>query len=489
MRLRFSKEIRRVMILSLSLPLFIQPAFAQEALNPQPGISEAPLPAKTEHASSKVTEAPSLTLAEVMGEARDRNPEIAVARKKWEEEKAKIWAVKTWPDPQIGVEYWGKNETWYDVSQMVPFPGKLTLKGKAQAHEAKRQLELYQAKEKEILQKVKAAYYGYFLAWRQIEIFEDSVNYLKHFARVAESRYSVNRATQAEVLKAQVEYSKSLNLLVTLGQEKETMQAELNALLDQGPNEPLARPLEPPLPSAELDYASLEEVAMENRPEVHAARHHVDHMKADLWATRADWLPDTMVQYSRRTFDAGEMQDDNIVMVKFNVPVLWFWRQGSLVKAAKKAKEGAEAELRSMETMTRAEVKSFLVKVQTARRLVDLYRTTVIPQSETALKVSLTGYEAGTVGFLDLVDSERSWLEFQMEYYQYLAQYWTYLASLERLIGKDLFPSESMPQARKADMKQAEDRPSRKEDSDHKTTKEGAKKGIWNKMFGWMNRR
>jgi len=392
-----------------------------------------------EQATLKQTEVNlnQLTLESVLKEGIEKNPEILVAMKKWEEEKAKIWS-NTLPDPEIGVERWGTNETWYDISQTIPFPGKMSLKRKAQSHEAKRQWELYDAKQKEILQKIKAAYYSYFLANRQIEIFQESVDFLEHFSKVAENKYAAKQTSQTDVLKAQVEYSKALNTLVTLSQEKETTQAELNALLDRKPNELLGIPIEPKLPSLDLNYDTLEKIALENRPEVHAARHHVDHMKTELRATQADYLPDTMLQYSRRSLKEGE--SDNIVMVKFNVPILWFWRQGSLVEAAKKAKEGAEAELRSMETMTRFDLKSMIAKVETSRRLVELYRTSVIPQSEASLNVASAGYEGGTSGFLDLIDSQRSWLEFQMEYYQNLAQYWSYLAVLERVIGKDLTP-------------------------------------------------
>lgn len=415
--------------------------YAQEAVSYQVPTSQSlPLGESIENLPFESAAEPPLVLEDVLDEARERNPEIAAARRKWEVEKALIWAVKSWPDPEVGVEFWGRNEKWYDVSQTIPFPGKLALKGKAQAHEAEREFELYQAKEKEILQKVKAAYYAYFLVRRQIEIFESSVDLLKNFARVAESKYSVNEVTQSDVLKAQVEYSKSLNALVTLKQEKESAQAELNALLDRRPHDALGKPAEPDLPPLELDYEGLERVALESRPELHAARHHVDHMKAELRSTKADFLPDTTVQYTRRVFD--DMKDDNVVMVKWNVPILWFWRQGSEVKAARKAKEVAEEELRLAETTTRLDVKTMLVKVQTARRLVELYKTSVIPQAEAALHAATKGYESGRVGFLDLIDSERSWLEFQMEYYGHLAQYWSYLAALERVLGRDLLPTE-----------------------------------------------
>lgn len=441
-------------LLSLLLCVFAGLSFAAETINPQlaPGKEAPPLAQNILKEVQAKDPEPALTLAEVLDEAERNNPEILAAKKNWEGEKAKVWS-NTMPDPQIGVEYWGKNETWYDVSQTVPFPGKMALKRKAQSHEAKRQWELYDAKQKEVQQKVKAAYYGYFLARRQIEIFEQSTSFLEHFSKVAENKYSAKQATQVDVLKAQVEYSKAFNTLVTLSQDKETAQAELNALLDRLPDEPLGKPVEPSLPSIDLNYADLEKLALENRPEVHAAHHHVDHMKAEQWAARSEFLPDAMLQYSRRTFSGeSEMKDDNIVMVKFNVPILWFWRQGSLVKAAKKAKEGADAELRSMETMTRYDLKSMLVKVQTARRLVELYKSSVIPQSEASLNVASAGYEGGTTGFLDLIDSERSWLEFQMEYYQYLAEYWSYLAALERIVGKDLTPVEKPLQKEEMNM-------------------------------------
>ncbi len=378
-----------------------------------------------------------VTLREVLEEADTKNPELTAASKRWEFEKAKIWSIGL-PDPELGVEYWGKHETWYDVSQTIPFPGKLGLKRKAQTHEAKREFEIYQAKRAEILEKVKAAFYRYYLTSRQADIFEESTRLLQHFSAVAESKYSVDEISAADVLKAQLEYAKTMNVLITLKQEKEASRSELAALLGRESGEFLGIPLEPVLPNQELTYEKLESIGLTERPEIHAAEHHVEHTKSELQAVRTDFLPDPTVQYTRRTFDGGEASDDNIVMVKFNVPELWFWRQGSLVHAAQKAKEEAEWELKSVNNMTRSDLKLILVRIQTEKRSLDLYRTTLIPQTDSVLQVSLAGYEAGTIGFLDLLDSERSWLALQAEYCESLAKYWTYVASLERLIGKDL---------------------------------------------------
>ena len=111
------------------------------------------------------------------------------------------------------------------------------------------------------------------------------------------------------------------------------------------------------------------------------------------------------------------------------------------MKAAKKEKEQAAAELRAETAATRLDVKSVGVKLDSARRRVELYRSSVLPQSEAALKVAAAGYEAGTAGFLDLLDSQRTWLQLQMEYYRALARYWSYLAAMERIVGRDLAPA------------------------------------------------
>ncbi len=425
-------------VLFLAL-LIIQTAlvFAQDA-----GGGASTLPIADDELLNIETAQTTFSLKDALEEARNQNPEILAAKKKWQAEKAAVVGVKSLPDPEIGLEYWGSDEKWYDVGQRIPFPGKLHLKEKPQDHQARRYQEIYYGRQNEILQRVKAAYYSYFLAVRQIEIFQESVNLLKRFSKVAENKYSVNRSTQSDVLKAQVEYFKSLNALVTLKQDKETAEAELNSLLNRKPFvTTFGKPLEPRLSPLDQNYDELIKTALERRPEVHAAQHHVEHEKTLVSSAWAELLPDTNFQYSRRTFSDGQ-KDDNIFIVKFSVPFAYLWKQGSFIKSSKLSLEEAKASLDSEENLTYYEVKSALVKAQTARRLVELYKTSVIPQAETSLKVSTTGYESGTTSFLDLLVSERTWLQFQMEYYQYLAQYWTYVAALERVVGEELVPFE-----------------------------------------------
>ncbi len=402
-------------------------------------------------ASAQSTPAPDFPLSQALQQARERNPEIQAARADWEAAQARVLPEKTWKAPQIGVEYWGFRgtglgsapEKWYDLAQDVPFPGKLRLKGAAATHEARRQEELYKGVEQDIVARVKSAYYRYLFTTRAKRTLDENVELMRQLAKAAESKYATGKSSQSDVLRAQVELMKTLGAELSLDQEKDSAQAKLNALMARGPEEPLGTPGEPSLAPLKLAYKDLEEAALSKRPEVLAAGHHTQHMKAALSASRADALPDFSLQYTRRTRDG--MPADSIAMIKMSLPFLYFWRQRAEVRAASAGLGHAEAMLRSEQDSARSDVKSIWTKVQAVGRLVELYRTSILPQAEQSVKVTLAAYQAGTVGFLDLLDSQRALLEFRLDCDQYVSQYGQNLAELERTLGTDLNSLTTLP--------------------------------------------
>jgi outer membrane protein TolC len=395
-----------------------------------------------------------LSLNDALKIARAQNPEIAAARDEWEMARAKIPAAKTWPDPEIGIEYWGfprsslnvtrANERWLDVAQTIPFPGKLTLKGNAAKHEARREEELYRSMERDVLTQVKEAYYALFYAEHASRIAGDNVDNMRRFANISNSKYGVGKASQSDVLRAQVELSRLQNMAITALQEEETARAKLNSLLDRHPETQIKAQETPPLKSIGYSYDDLEKMALENRPEVVAASHHVNHMQAEVAAMRADYLPDTTIQFTRRQVEGQE--SDNIAMFRFTLPFVWAWRQGALVRSTDFERQHAYAKLRSERTATRYELKASLVRVETARRQVDLYKTTVLPQSDQAVRVAERAYQSDRASFLDLLDSARASIEFQLDYYKSLADYGASLARLERVVGVDFLTGSEQPQ-------------------------------------------
>ena len=380
----------------------------------------------------------TLILSEVLETARQNNPEIAAARKKWQAGLARVPAEAGYERTTLTYEtMYFNRERAVGVSQDFPFPGKLTLRKNISLREASMAEQAMRSKEKEIIAKTKTAYAMLYLAHKAIDIYSQNTDLVRQFAKVAESKYSVGKASQVDVLKAQLELSRMQNMLVSFGQEKETAQAMLNILINQDPEQELGFPEEPKILSLKLDYRELSQAALANRPELLEMQHHVHHSKAILTAARFNYLPDFTAQFRRRYADNPEMNGSDEFMVGAKIP-LWFWTAKGAADAARLEAEMGKAEYQTIKNMTLWNIKDLLVKVQAAERLVNLYRTSVIPQAENALQVTLASYRSDRASFLDLIDIQRNLIQFRYEHYQHLADYGKMIAELEQVVGKPL---------------------------------------------------
>ncbi len=386
-----------------------------------------------------------LNLREVLDIAKRENPEIRAAWERWQASRARI-TQESYPEkPRFDLErmyaprssefFSDAEEKNWAITQEIPFPTKFVLRGNVAEKEASMLEATVEAKELEILSRVKTAYAMLFLSRHTIHIFEENADLMRRFSKITETKYAAGKAPQGAALKAQVELSKMLNTLVTLHQEEETNRAMLNTLLNRPPDSPLGIPEDPHPTAIMLRYDEVAELALRRRPDLKEAKFSLEKSESALSLSRSDYLPDIMLQYRQR--DVRGARDSQDVIIGFSFP-LWFQKQGAGVKEAEANLKMARAEYQTLKNMTLFDVKNLYVKVQTAFRLIELYRTSVLPQAEQALQVGDAGYQADKMTFIDLLDAVRSLLNFRMEYYQYLADYEQFLAELERVVGIDL---------------------------------------------------
>ncbi len=63
------------------------------------------------------------------------------------------------------------------------------------------------AKERELVTRLKQAYYDLFLAQKAVQIHHEQVELLRQFVEIANTKFRAGKGSQADVLKAQVELS------------------------------------------------------------------------------------------------------------------------------------------------------------------------------------------------------------------------------------------------------------------------------------------
>ena len=387
----------------------------------------------------------TITLAQVLDRVERENPEIAAARARWEAARKVATQAGTPDKPRLDIERMyapadrnvltGAAERNIAITQETPFPTTLYLRRKKADQEAQAAEQSYYAKVREMSAKAEQTYAMLFLARRSVDIFNENVDIMRRFSTVAESKYASGHSSQLDVLKAQTELTRMLNMALTADQERQTDEAMLDALLNRQADVPLGEPADPNPGILDLKLDQLEAQALSGRPELREAALQARRAGTDLALARSEFLPDLMLQYRYR--NDPTMGNSNDAILGLSIP-LWFWKPAAMVSQAKAEKAMAEADLQAMRVGTSADLKTAWVRAQTTKRLAEIYTTTLLPQAQEALKVAESGYQTGSTGFLDLLDAQRSLLNYRLEYYQDLAEYEQRLAELERVVGREL---------------------------------------------------
>lgn len=90
------------------------------------------------------------------------------------------------------------------------------------------------------------------------------------------------------------------------------------------------------------------------------------------------------------------------------------------------------------ETEVRWRVKERYTAAQTSWRLLQLYRDSVMPQTELATASALSSYEAGTADPAPVLMSLISRVQQEERYHEEMLNYFTAVIQLEEITGKDL---------------------------------------------------
>jgi len=388
-----------------------------------------------------------LILSGVIREALDGNPEIQAARQRWAAAAQRIPQARALDDPTVSVQWWNTPESFnlgqaantiISLSQKFPFPGKLTLKEEVASRSADITEQALHAKERDLIARVKQAYYDLFLAHKAIQIHHKQIDLLTQFLEIAMAKFRTGTGSQVDVLKAQVELSTLHQQLPVLEQRRETAQAKINTLQNKDPRTPVGLPEEPRVERFTKDLDELFQIAAEARPEVKAAGLAVQRNEHARALAHRQYYPDVTVAVQR--FQNFQARDGFGAIMGIDLPFA-FWTKPKYDAGVQEASAGvaaARADLQTQENLTRFQIRDVLAKVRASWEVGVLYRTTVLPQAEESLASARAGYRTGRTDFLNLIEADRALREFQLAYYSALVDWQLRVAELEQVVGRDL---------------------------------------------------
>src|SRR5262245_12874400 len=212
-----------------------------------------------------------VSVAEMVSEAMANNPDMAAVQKRYDAARQRPVQERSLPDPMLSAGYnasgnplpgagLGTEPTaniGFMLSQELPYPGKLALRGSIATREADAEFQQIEATRLNVIARVKQAYYRLAYAHTVRQVLLMNRELLDTLLSVSENRYTVGEAAQQDVIKAQTQLSILDLQLERVRQEQATRAGELNALVARQVNSPLGEPEAMQLTLVDLSLDSL----------------------------------------------------------------------------------------------------------------------------------------------------------------------------------------------------------------------------------------
>lgn len=325
------------------------------------------------------------------------------------------------------------------VSQRLPYPGKRALREQIAAKEAGTVELNYREAANRVVRDVKVAYFDLAYAARAAVLIERNRSVLEQFLKLAESRYAVGQATQADVLKAQTQLARMIDEAFRVQRERSNVEAELTRALGGGQLVTGLAPVLPEMRAEKLDFAALEGAARNQRPQLEALQSTIERADRSIELARKDYLPDFDVrfQYGQRDRAPDGMRRDD--MVSFTVAIsLPVWRQNKLdpkLAEAQALRDQAVSTYRAQESELRMRLRQQIAIAEQSQRTLRVYDTSILPQSHLTVEAALSAYRVARVDMLTLLDNQMAIFGFELSRAQTLASYHKAIAEIHLLTG------------------------------------------------------
>ena len=334
------------------------------------------------------------------------------------------------------------------ISQKLPFPGKLGLRTDMANKNVGIAEETYDDLKLRIIRDVKRSYFELCFVLAAIEITKQNKGLLEQFVTIAETKYSVGKGIQQDVIKAQGELSKNMDELIDLKKRKETEKGKLNTLMDLLPQSPLVIPHGITKSSFNYKIEELQSLAEEHRPVLEQIRLSKERYQIARKLAKKDYYPNFNVGFkygqreNGRANGIGTFQnrpDFVSAFVGINIPIWYKTKQSRKVAEQSYRVKVAQEAYNKVRNQIFLGIKKLMDQEAKSSETLTLIKTAILPQARQSLESALAGYGVDKVDFLSLLDTQVTLLNWEIKYHRELADYEKTLAKLEQTVGKSLF--------------------------------------------------
>jgi outer membrane protein TolC len=295
--------------------------------------------------------------------------------------------------------------------QMFPGPGKLKAAARVATTESQAK---YFGFESAVLQTAfdfKRTYYNLHFLDDRIRINRETLELLRRLEKSASAQNEVGKVTLQDVYRAQIEQDQLTTEVANLEDARNPLLAQFKGALGLTRDE-----ADPPVPAGfettplDLNADDLLAAAFARNPRLKAMEADVRTAEANIALAAKSKVPD---------FSLGLMADAKAAPTMFRPlagMTLPIWRDkiAAQIAAAQANKRAAEARLTNEQIMLTVDFAMKSYDYREVTRTLALLQNQLIPKARKSLEIASSGYLSGQIEFFNLIDAERTLLNFQL---------------------------------------------------------------------------
>ena len=398
--------------------------------------------------------APPLSIDDVEQIALARSPEISVAARLVAVAEAHVPVAGALDDPMAMYRGWGiplqqpwnfnDAENMFSISQTFLAAGKRSLRtsvAQSDVDVAKAQLDQVRL---DIRVRVHKAFDDLLLAQNEMQIHHQHVAIARQAIEAARIQYTVGKGPQQDMLKAQVALTSLAEHMIRFDHDASLAQARLNTLLGRDPDTQVRVAGEFAVVDALPEARTLDTMALQTRPDLMAAEQAAARSHTEQTLAKKAYVPDFTVSGGYMLMPAGSAtRNDYMVEGSINLPWLNRRKHDAEIAEATARTTEQDAELSALRNVAFGQIQEALVEAQAAQKLARVYHDQLRPQAEATLESSVIAYENDKTSFLDLLDSQMTVINVDLNWLAAVADFDTRLADLELATGTPIYQPDS----------------------------------------------
>ncbi len=399
-----------------------------------------------------------LGLREALALALLGNPELAVASWQVRVREGELLQAGLLPNPELEVEveeFGGSDdraafdsaETTVVMSQVIPLGGKIG--AGARVAELERDLAGwdFEATRLEVLAATAMAFVRAVAAQRRLALAEESLELAEQVFEVIRERVAAGKVSPLEENRSGVALAATRIARARAERSLLAARSQLAARWGGGVDEvaavegDLERLVAPPA------LARLTETASQS-PRIARWEAETAHRLAALAREESAAWPDLTASGGLSRF---EETDDWAFIAGLSIDLPFFDRNQGGVEAAKHEVARAREQRRAAVVSLRAALAMAYYELVAAFEEATSLRDEVLPAARRAFDASREAYERGKVGYLDVLDAQRTLFEVRGQYVDALSSYHESVAEVEGLVAAPLLPEADAPDREEKD--------------------------------------